>query len=57
MSAIYPLRIYKYFLSLSFALNAGILKNPGSKFKPRGYIMDKEKLIKVSIINIIWVFL
>ena len=57
MSATYPLRIYKYFLSLFFALNTGILKNPGIKFKPNGYIIDKVKLIMVSIINIIWVFL
>ena len=45
IKAIYPLSIYKYFLSLSFALNAGILKNQGSKFKPNGYIIDKMKLI------------
>ena len=54
MSATYPLRIYKYFLSLFFALNTGILKNPGIKFKPNGYIIDKVKLIMVSIINIIY---
>ena len=30
---------------------------PGSKFNPNGYIIDKAKLTKVSLINIICVFL
>ena len=39
------------------ALNAGILNIPGIKFNPNGYSIDNPKLIKVSLINIIWVFL
>ena len=33
--------LYKHCLSLLLALRAGILKIPGIKFKPKGYIMDK----------------
>ena len=51
------LNVYKHFLSLFFALKAGILKIPGNKFNPNGYIIDNPKLIKVSFINIICVLL
>ena len=44
-------------LSLFLALNAGILKIPGNKFKPKGYIIDNAKLNNVSFINIICVFI
>ena len=30
---------------------------PGNKFNPNGYSIDKQKLIKVSFINIFWVFI
>ena len=43
------------FLSFFAALKAGILKNPGIKFNPNGYAIDKQKLIKVSLIKIICV--
>ena len=45
--------------SLSFFLffNAGILKSPGSKFNPNGYIIDNPKLIIVSFINIFCVLI
>ena len=48
---------YKHFLSLFLDFKAAILKIPGNKFNPNGYIIDITKLIKVSIINIICVFL
>ena len=51
------LNLYKHFLSLLGDLKAGIRKNPGIKFNPKGYSIDKAKLIKVSFIKIIWVFL
>ena len=51
------LNLYKHFLSFFLALNAGILKIPGNKYKPNGYTNDNEKLIKVSVISTIWVFL
>ena len=35
------LKEYKHFLSFFSALNDGILKNPGSKFIPKGYIIEK----------------
>ncbi len=44
-------------MSFFEAFNAGILKIPGNKFNPNGYIMDIPKLIKVSVINRICVFL
>ena len=55
--AIIKLVSYMHFLSLFFALNAGIRKNPGNKFNPKGYNIEILKLINVSFINIIWVFL
>ena len=48
-----PLILYIHFLSFFGALKAGILKNPGNKFNPKGYTIDKPKLYKVSFINII----
>ena len=39
------------------ALNAGILKHPGIRHKIKGYNIEERKLIKVSLIKIIWVFL
>ena len=51
------LNLYNHFLSLLGALKAVIRKNPGTKFSPRGYIIDNTKLIEVSSIRIIWVFL
>ena len=51
------LNLYRHFLSLFLALNAEILKNPGNKFIPNGYNIDKPKLINVSLINIISVFI
>ena len=51
------LNLYKHFLSFFWALKAGILKHPGIKFNPKGYIIDNAKLNKVFSINIIWVFL
>ena len=55
--AIILLNLYKHFLSFLGALKAGIRKNPGTKFSPRGYNIDNAKLIEVSSIRIIWVFL
>ena len=48
-----PLNEYKHFLSFFSALKAGILKIPGNKFNPKGYNIDKAKLINVSLNNII----
>ena len=52
----YLLIIYKHFLSLLGAFSAGILNNPGSKFNPKGYTIDKAKLTKVSLSKILCVF-
>ena len=51
------LKYCKHSLSLFFALNAGILKNPGNKFNPIGYNIDKPKLVNESLINIFCVFI
>ena len=51
------LKVYKHFLSLDFALKAGILNIPGNKLSPKGYNNDKAKLLKVFSNNIICVFL
>ena len=56
MRAIIKLVLYIHCLSFFFALKAGILNIPGNKFKPNGYIIDVAKLINVSLIKIIWVF-
>ena len=56
MRAIIKLVLYIHCLSFFFALKAGILNIPGNKFKPKGYIIDVAKLINVSLIKIIWVF-
>ena len=40
----------KRYLFLFFAVKEGILKNPGNKFKPKGYTIDKVKLNNVSFI-------
>ena len=45
--------VYKQLLSFFLALKAGILKNPGIKLNPKGYIRLNPKLIKVSVNNII----
>ena len=47
--------LYKQILFLLFI--AGILKNPGIKLSPKGYIIDNPKLIKVSFNKMICVFL
>ena len=54
---IIKLNLNKHILSLFFALKAGILNIPGNRYKPNGYTIEIPKLIKVSIIKIIWVFL
>ena len=51
------LKLYIIFLSFWGALKAGILNKPGNKYIPRGYIIDNPKLIIVSFIRWIWVFL
>ena len=49
--------LYKISLSFFSALKAGNLKNPGNKLSTNGYIIDRPKLIKVFVINILWVFI
>ena len=48
---------YIHSLSLFFDLKAGILKIPGNRLKQNGYTIDKQKLIIVSFIKIICVFI
>ena len=47
--------IYKIFRLLLILDKAGILKIPGIKNKPNGYINDNTKLIIVSLIKCICV--
>ena len=47
--------LYKISLSFFSAFKADILSSAGNKLKPNGYNIDKLKVIKVSLINIIWV--
>ena len=49
--------LYRIFLSLFFAFNDGILKMPGNILIAKGYKFDNTKLINVSLIKIICVFL
>ena len=50
------LNLYRPSLFLSFFLKEGILNIPGNKYIANGYTNEREKLIKVSLIKIIWVF-
>ena len=54
MILLIPYIILRFFF---LAFNEINLNNPGNKFNPNGYIIDKVKLIKVSLNNINWVFL
>ena len=45
-----------FILSFLASLKADILNIPGNKDIPRGYIIDKQKLIIISLIRWVWVF-
>ena len=50
-------KLYKHTLFLFFALNAHILKIPGIKLIKNGFTNDKPKLIILSLIRYIWLFI
>ena len=51
------INLYKHSLFAFFALNEIILKMPGIRYNNKGYIKDNPKLIRVSLIRWICVFL
>ena len=57
INCIILLKKYKHSLPFFPDVNAGIRKMPGIKHKKIGYSKPNTKLITVSLIKCIWVFL